>query len=156
MIVGITGASRGLGKAIADYCASAGNTVRRWDSSTDLRIWNNRQHIIKQSADVDVFFSVAKPDFTQTELLFEWWSEYQDKLFISIGSKVVNYDLWGDDIHMKRYHTQKISLQHATRQIKSPLAIIINPGHLYNGDNYNYDELLVWCDQHIKEYVNGS
>lgn len=153
-VVAITGSSRGLGRSISEYCNGLGYTTINYCSTDDLRDWSVRQRIIHSCANVDVFVSVAKPDFTQTELLYEWYSAYADTIrYIAIGSSIVDDALWGDNVHMKRYHTQKQSLQHAVNQIASDRVSIINPDHLYDGINYDYQLLDTWCKDNLGKYL---
>ena len=123
MKISVTGTDRGLGKSIADYCEKF-YTVTRINRSDDLRDYSVRQKIIYQEC--DIFISVAKPGFSQTEFLYEWYEVHGiGKRVINIGSAVVYNELWGDDVHMWRYHTQKRSLAHAVAQINHPNITII-------------------------------
>ena len=148
MKISITGTSRGLGKNIADYlCLS--NSVTCYGREYDLRDYSVRRKIIMH--DCDVLISVAKPDFVQTELLYEWVEKHgTNKRIINIGSSTVHLDYWGHDIHMMRYHTQKRSLAHAVAQINHSNITIINPEHLYDKDEYDYEKLALWCKDNIK------
>ncbi len=148
MKISITGTSRGLGKSIADYLCKS-NSVTCYGREYDLRDYSTRYKIIRNEC--DVLISVAKPDFSQTELLYEWFEHHgTSKRLISIGSAIVDNKYWGNNVHMMRYHTQKCSLAHAVAQINHPNISIINPGHLYDKDNYDYDKLELWCKEHIK------
>lgn len=154
--VSVTGASRGLGKAIADYAKTFKFQVTEYDSKDNLADFFVRKKIIKNSRDTDIFINCAKPGFSQTELLYEWYEVYKDKkFFVSIGSEVVECDYWGNDVHMMRYHTQKKSLKHAVEQLKSDKIILINPGHLYNNRDYDYVKLREWCENNFKDIFNG-
>jgi len=147
MHVLVTGTSRGLGKSIADYCEQS-HVVTRFGPEYDLRDYSVRQKIIQCPG--DMLISVAKPDFSQTELLYEWYDVHgTSKRVINIGSSVVHQELWGDNVHMMRYHTQKRSLAHAVAQINHPNINIINPEHLYNENEYNYTLLEQWCKENI-------
>ena len=106
MNITVTGTSKGLGKSIADYCEQS-HTVTRFGREYDLRDYSVRQKIIQHES--DILISVAKPNFSQTELLYEWYDVHgTSKRVINIGSAVVHKEFWGDDIHMMRYHTQKL------------------------------------------------
>jgi hypothetical protein len=156
MKVSVTGSSRGLGKSIFDYFSNLGHDVTGYDSKTNLADYFVRKEIIKNSIDTNIFVSCAKPGFSQTELLYEWYEVYKDKkIFVSIGSEIVNLDFWGDDVHMMRYHTQKKSLQHAVNQLNSKNIILLNPKHLYDKQKYNYNKLREWCEQNFKDILNG-
>ena len=153
MVISITGTSKGLGKSIAQYCKSKLHTVVEYDRTYDIRDYSIRKKIINSSNNCDIFFSVAKADFSQTQLLYEWYEKYKDdKCIISIGSQIVDYDFWGMDVHLKRYHTQKLSLQHAVKQLNSDNIILLNPGHLYDNE-INYEKLFSWCEKNIEQYV---
>ena len=147
MNITVTGTSKGLGKSIADYCEQL-HTVVRFGREYDLRDYSVRQKIIQQES--DILISVAKPNFSQTELLYEWYNVHgTSKRVINIGSAVVHKEFWGDDIHMMRYHTQKRSLAHAVAQIDHPNISIINPEHLYNKNAFDYAVLEKWCKENI-------
>jgi len=147
MLIGITGTDRGLGKSIADYLA-LNYTVERYGKSFDVRDYSVRQKII--NSEIDCLISVAKPDFVQTQFVYEWFEAHgTNKRLISIGSAIVKFDTWGDDVHMMRYHTQKCSLAHAVKQINHPNFSIINPGHLYYPGEHDYDFLAEWCKENI-------
>lgn len=148
MNINITGTDRGLGKSIANYLDKR-HSVTTFGRSYDLRDYSVRRKIIRH--DCDVLISVAKPDFAQTELLYEWLEKHgTDKRVINIGSSTVHLDHWGNDIHTMRYHTQKRSLAHAVAQINHPNITIINPEHLYDKDEYDYEKLALWCKDNIK------
>jgi hypothetical protein len=154
--IAVTGASRGLGKAIADYAKSFNFQVTEYTSNDNLLDFFVRKKIINDSCDIDVFISCAKPGFAQTELLYEWYERYRDeKVFISIGSEISCIEFWGNDIHMMRYHTQKKSLKHAVEQLNNKNIILINPGHLYDNTDYDYVKLNKWCKQNFKDIFNG-
>jgi NADP-dependent 3-hydroxy acid dehydrogenase YdfG len=154
----ITGGSRGLGKAICDYFKQNNHNVMSWDSRYDLRNYDIRQKIYTAAIDCDIFISVAKPDFIQTELLYELYKKWQnkDKIIVSIGSAIIVDDFWGENIDMMRYHTQKKSLDHAVKQLQRLQKLcqvhIINPQHLYDNKNYNYKALNEWCEQNLSMY----
>lgn len=162
MKIVVTGSSRGLGKAIADYYNSHNHRVLKLTHKTDLRDWTVRQNLYKQIDDFDIFVSVAKPDFVQTELLYELYDLWQNKnnFIISIGSGIVKYDTWGNSIERMKYHTQKKSLQHATQQLQrlnNPCRVInINPTHLYDSDEtINYVFLQNWCKDNLEFTIHG-
>ncbi len=147
MIVSVTGTDAGLGKSIADYLEHA-HTVLRFGKQHDLRDYSVRQTIL--TADFDVLISVAKPDFAQTQLVYECFEIHgTKKRVINIGSAVVYEKHWGDDVHMMRYHTQKQSLAHAVAQINHPNIAIVNPAHLYDPGEYDYAKLEQWCRNNI-------
>ena len=151
MKIAVTGCSKGLGKAVADYFTKLNHSVIALDKNRDLRDWSIRQNLYKEINDCDVFFNIAKPDFIQTEIVYELYELWQNqsKTIVSIGSKVVEYPHWGDTIEMMKYHTQKKSLEHATQQLqklnKNCKVILINPDHLYDKKNINYQHLENWC-----------
>ena len=143
----VTGTDKGLGKSIADHCEQS-HLVTRFGRKYDLRDYSVRQKIIRHKS--DILISVAKPDFSQTELLYEWYDVHgTSKRVVNIGSATVHKELWGDDIHMMRYHTQKRSLAHAVAQINHPNITIINPEHLYDKNAFDYSILEQWCKENI-------
>ena len=92
MKIGITGHSKGIGKAIADLLTSQGHTVIGFSRSNGYNIRDTaiRKLVVEQSADCDVFINNAYSYGAQTELLKKLIPLWKgtDKLIINIGSKV--------------------------------------------------------------------
>ena len=107
MRVGITGHSKGIGKAINDVLISNGYDVIGFSRSNgvDIGTEEGRQTIIKSLNDLDIFVNNAYHPEGQTELLNLFLKEWKgtDKFIINISSKMVFYPGQG----FKEYVTSK-------------------------------------------------
>lgn len=162
--IAISGHSKGLGSELYKRYVEMGHTVTGFSRSNgyDLRDWSLMQKMITQILDYDIFISVAKPDFVQTNILYELWKVWrkQNKTIINIGSGITYSPVCPknlfDDPAMDAYRTAKISLNEASAQLsyKSawPKIIMVNPSHLY-GQLPTKDEqekLTRWTETLIK------
>ena len=117
MNIGLTGHTRGLGKAIEKCFVENGHRVIGFSSSNGFDITDNqrRSEIIDKSVDCEIFFNNAYADFAQTELLYELFKAWsgKDKVIICIGSTVTT----GVVPHFWRYASHKYSLDKACEQL---------------------------------------
>lgn len=146
--IAITGHTSGLGKSFYDICLDKGLTVKGFSrrNGYDLRDYAKVTKMIDEIKDFDFFISNAKPDYTQTQILYRLCQDWQQGTIISIGSKVIEYPPtdW-TDLGMLEYCTQKMALAHA-HQVLEPIAqaklILVNPNHLGDATNEYAEQLL--------------
>ena len=83
----ITGHTQGIGLALANLLTPnyIGFSSR---NGYDITVKENRETIILQSADCDVFINNAYADFNQVTLLYELFKIWKgsDKIIVNIGS----------------------------------------------------------------------
>ena len=118
MKVAITGHSTGIGAALATFYKEKGYEVVGFSLSNgyDIRIPEQRKQLITESADCDIFFNNAHPDysFAQCDLLFELWEAWAntEKKIVNISSSLTmrwqcdngkNWDI--------KYRSAKVALE---------------------------------------------
>lgn len=154
MKVAVTGHTSGLGQALLTHYTRSGHQVQGFSRSNgfDLRDWSKLQKFLDSTQDFDFIVSNAKPDFSQTILLYEWAKRpKRAHTMISIGSMIIETILDKDcDIGINLYKTQKISLQNAHQQLTAKYpdlcSILIHPAHLYDKDSGN-DAVISWINR---------
>jgi hypothetical protein len=96
----ITGHTQGIGLGIFNKLSP--NAIG-FSKSTGYNICNrsDRERIILESANCDVFINNASEDFGQSELLLELWREWKDtrKTIINVGSRIAEPEVILDDAH---------------------------------------------------------
>ena len=114
MKIAITGHTKGIGKHLYDNLSFT-NKVKGFSKSEvyDICKAQDRNTIIKQIKDFDIFINNAHDDFGQTKLLYELWNDWhtKPKTIISIGSNITNHAL---PLNMKKlfeYQMQKKTLK---------------------------------------------
>lgn len=116
MIVGITGHTQGVGKALADALLARNTGVLGMSRSNGLDI-QDAPRIVAVSKHVDVFVNNAHFEFAQTQLLYaiaQEWANQPDKLIINMGSLSAN----GILPDQGKYAVYKAALDHATEQLQ--------------------------------------
>lgn len=147
----VTGHTSGLGKAIYNFYSQHHRVIGVSTSNGyDLRDWSVMQKVVDITANYDLIFSNAKPDFFQTEFLYELAksNNFYSKV-VSIGSMIINTDVGSNfDIGINLYKTQKLALQNAHKQITARCAefksVLIHPAHLYDTDGTVYRNIDDW------------
>jgi hypothetical protein len=160
MKIAVTGHTQGLGKAFFDHYISCGHYVQGFSRSTgfDLRDWSDLQKFLALTEDFDITISNAKPDFSQTVLLYESYKkQHKCARIISIGSGIINHNVDPAlDVGINLYKTQKLSLVDAHRQLtqksKKFDSILVHPSHLYN--NGQQIPPFEYAEQYYKETFN--
>lgn len=149
--VGVTGHTSGLGKAIFNFYSQE-HSVLGFSRSNgyDLRDWSTMQKVIDQTANCDLIFSNAKPDFFQTVFLYEFVkrNNFRPKI-VSIGSRIIDVDVDPRlDVGINLYKTQKMALQNTHQQLTQRFSefksVLIHPGHLYDKNNVMHTDLSKW------------
>lgn len=113
--VAVTGHTRGLGQMIHQLLQQRGHTVLGFSLSSghDLRDWSQRNAMIDLVRDYDWFVNCAKPDYAQSQILYQLMaSPYQGQI-LNVGSPVVHRDPGWRDLGLLEYLTQKVALYHA-------------------------------------------
>lgn len=145
--IAITGHTSGLGKSFYNLCLAKGLTVKGFSRSNgyDLRDYSAVGRMIDEIKDFDFFINNAKPDYSQTQILYRLCSAWQQGTIISIGSQIIETPPRWSDLGLLEYYTQKIALAHAHKVlepiVKSKL-ILVNPKHLDNNTDEYAQELL--------------
>ena len=119
MKVAITGHTSGIGQALF-YAVGNGVGFSRSNS------WNinnsvDRQKIIEQITDCDVFVNNAFDGYGQCNMLFEVWKEWfaTDKLIINIGSDVTKYSMSTKRLEILDYYNYKIALKELHERLQN-------------------------------------
>ena len=133
--IAITGHTSGLGKSFYDLCLANNLTVKGFSRSNgyDLRDYSKVGKMIEEIKDFDFFISNAKPDYTQTQILYRLCKSWEHGTIISIGSKVIERHPGWTDLDLLEYCTQKTALSHAHKVLEpivNPKLILVNPEHL--------------------------
>jgi hypothetical protein len=90
--VSITGSANGIGKAIVDLLLLNNYNVLQFDIEHDISKPENRQHIIEQSKDCDVFINnawSAAETGSQLQMYYDMldeWHDDKDKHILNMGS----------------------------------------------------------------------
>jgi short-subunit dehydrogenase len=110
----ITGHTQGIGLALSNLLTPNYIGFSR-SNGYDITIKENRETIIQQSADCDVFINNAYADFNQVNLLYELYDNWKDsvKIIVNIGSETT----CGIKNHSHIYTAHKISLDKASEQL---------------------------------------
>jgi hypothetical protein len=116
----ITGHTQGIGKGIYDRLWP---NVIGFSKSTGYDINNkkDRENIIKQSMDCDVFINNACENFGQTYLLidlFKAWN-FTDKTIINVGSKIAEVILPEEKYYLLEYQAQKLILKEMSSKLQT-------------------------------------
>jgi len=82
----------------------------------DINKKADRQKIVEQSYDCDVFINNATDNFAQSYMLIDIlnaWTDMPEKRIINVGSRIAQYDtLTGMQYrHLRYYHAEKSSLK---------------------------------------------
>ena len=90
MKIGITGHTKGLGKAFADMFEQAGHEVVGFSRSNGYDINEKIDDIVNASKDLDIFINNAYAYWAQGELLKRMVAEWEgtDKVIVNISSKM--------------------------------------------------------------------
>ena len=90
--VSITGSANGIGKAIVDLLLLNNYNVLQFDIEHDISKPENRQHIVEQSKDCDVFINNAwdaVETSSQLQMYYDMideWHDDKDKHILNMGS----------------------------------------------------------------------
>jgi hypothetical protein len=132
--IAITGHTSGLGKSFFDLLTQQGHHVVGFSKSNgyDIRDYSIVSKIINEINDFDLFINNAKPDYTQSQIVYRLAREWSGTV-LSIGSTVVvNPPNWTDTFLLE-YVTQKIALAHA-HQVLEKIAkcnlVLVHPTHI--------------------------
>jgi hypothetical protein len=123
MRISLTGHTKGLGKELQQFFTSS-HTILGYSRSNgyDIKNPNNREKIISESSESDVFINLVHNYYHQTDLLFELYKvwENQNKLIVNISSLIVDLEGWGKDrFDYIEYKNQKIALESMSRLLSS-------------------------------------
>ena len=109
--IAITGHTKGLGAEITKHFEKEHEVIGfSRTNEHDIKSPIDRKKIVKASADADVFINLVHNYYHQTDLLLEFFKEWEqkDKLIINISSIVVDQDDWGQDrLDYIEYKNQK-------------------------------------------------
>lgn len=115
--IAITGHTRGFGKFLYDTLIED-NLVMGFSKSTgtDITKRSDRKQMIESISNCDVFINCAQSGFSQTDVLYEVFKEWQDqkKMIINIGSNA--RDFTSRDRPYK-YSVEKSALNLASKQL---------------------------------------
>ena len=115
MKVAITGDSYGIGAALRYRFEIQGHEVIGFSRTNGYDISNadDRQRIINESQDCDLFINNAYSTYSQCDLLFELWESWknQPKRIINISSSIVMR--WQHDFRDIKYRNAKVALEDA-------------------------------------------
>lgn len=135
--VAITGHTRGLGQRIYQILRDNNVHVRGFSLSggVDLRDFTQRIAMANEIQTFDWFVNCAKPDYVQSQILYNLFAaQFQGKI-LSIGSPVVHKDHGWTDLGLLEYVTQKTALFHAHTTLS----------RLYPG------RLILWEPDHVDD-----
>ena len=97
----VTGASNGIGKGIVDLLKLNQYSVLEFDIERDISVPENRQYIVNESKDCDVFinnaYSIKSPG-SQLDMFQDFvtaWHDDKNKHIINMGSLMKSSPQWG-------------------------------------------------------------
>jgi hypothetical protein len=86
----------------------------------DITSFNDRQRIIEESKNCDVFINNASADFGQTLLFLELFNEWrdQDKTIINVGSRIAEIPILPKDKKdLLKYQAEKLILKQMSNRV---------------------------------------
>ena len=130
--IGITGHSKGIGKALVDELYKAGHDIMGFSRSNGFDITNYDQ-IAQAVRDADVFINNAWDNYYQVDLLnavFDIWRNDESKMIVNISS-MAKYPGLSDNT--SSYTASKAALSHQALKLmfktnRKCKIININPG----------------------------
>tara|TARA_B110000971_G_scaffold192930_1_gene205542 strand:+ start:3431 stop:3952 length:522 start_codon:yes stop_codon:yes gene_type:complete len=156
--IAVTGHTRGFGKYMFEHLSEEGNLTSGFSRSTgyDITKRDDRNSIIRQVKDCDIFINCAQEGFNQTELLydlFEIWGD-QKKLIINIGSNARDFT---NKDQPYRYGVRKLALNHASKQLGRASickVVTVDYGFLVRdeGTTIGYDDAYFYIDIALQSY----
>jgi NAD(P)-dependent dehydrogenase (short-subunit alcohol dehydrogenase family) len=113
MKVAITGHTGAIGSEI---CKLLGD-VKGFSRSNGYDIRTDRDQILMESQECDVFINLANSEYASTDLLIELFDEWKDekKQIINIGSAVADY--YDMRLDLARYAAQKAALKQVSKML---------------------------------------
>jgi len=115
MKLALTGHTKGLGAEISNYFKDKYEVVGfSRTNGYDIKNSIDRRKILKESTNADILINLVHNYYHQTDILFEFYSAWEDqkKLIINVSSAVVDNDKWGiDRLDHIEYKNQKIALE---------------------------------------------
>jgi hypothetical protein len=116
MKIAITGHTQGIGKGLFQRLSP--NAIG-FSKSTGYDITNreDRQRIISECSNCDIFINNATEEFGQTYLFLELFEEWKnlDKTIINVGSRIADAKRLADDKHhLLKYQAEKLILKEMT------------------------------------------
>lgn len=116
----ITGHTSGIGKCMYNRL-SASAIGFSLSNGYDITVASDRQRIIKESKDCDVFINNAPAGFSQTLLfleLFQEWKFESKKTIINVGSRVAEVKILPyDKQHLLQYQAEKLILKEMSSRV---------------------------------------
>lgn len=115
----ITGHTQGVGKGLFERLAP--NAIG-FSKSTgyDITQKEDRQRIIREAYDCDVFINNATESFGQTYLLIELFNEWKNtnKKIINVGSRIAEIDVLPEQYHhLLEYQAEKLILKEMNNRL---------------------------------------
>lgn len=121
MKISITGHTQGIGAALVTYFEAQGHTVLKFSRSNgyDISQESDRDRIVEESRDCDVFINNATHEFAQTYLLFKFHDMWagQDKTIINLSSHAT--ERWFNVHQDHRVRTFKRSLDDSSYYLRN-------------------------------------
>ena len=115
----LTGHTSGIGKCMYERLSSSviGFSL---SNGYDITVKSNRQRIINESKDCDVFINNAPAGFFQTLLfleLFQEWKNNPNKTIINVGSRIAEIKVLPyDRQELLQYQAEKLILKEMTNR----------------------------------------
>jgi len=143
----VTGHTQGLGNSFFRLLTQHGYHVQGFSRSNgyDLRDYSKVTDMLNQIQGFDLFINNAKPEYTQSQIVYRLAREWTSGTIVSIGSMAVIQDPGWTDTFLMEYLTQKIALCHA-HKILTPVSdcqlVIVHPAHLGDNTDYYVEKLI--------------
>ena len=111
MKIAITGHTKGIGKAVFEK--NSNTKGFSLTSGYDIKNSVDRNNIVDQIQDCDVFINNAFDNYAQCNMLFDIWKSWKDtnKIIISIGSDVTKYTMSTKRLEILDYYNYKLTLK---------------------------------------------
>lgn len=115
----ITGHTKGIGKHLFDKLSPNAIGFSR-STGYDINNKEDRNRLIIESRDCDVFINNAESNFSQTYMLIDLFKEWKDsnKTIINVGSRITEISLPKNKLELLEYQSQKLILKTMVNQLQ--------------------------------------
>mgnify|MGYP001300532337 CR=1 FL=1 len=112
--ISIIGHTKSLGKALYGFFNNDHVVGFSRSNGYDIKSPFDRKKIIRESQDSDILINLVHNYYHQTDVLYEFYKNWEDKekLIINISSAVIDDSDWGiDRLDYLEYKNQKLALE---------------------------------------------
>jgi hypothetical protein len=141
--IAITGHTKGLGAEITKHFGKEHEVLGfSRTNGYDIKSPSDREKIINESIDADIFINLVHNYYHQTDILFELFKvwENKNKLIINISSVVADRESWGQDrLDLIEYKNQKRALESMAGYLSARKAVLTIKNYRISEINFTTD-----------------